>query len=128
MGRHLLRRASRLIQTVRRVSLPDLPYLKCMHGPVSSNPKVYLSALQHLSLASAPERCALVAAHIYDLRAAAQHGYKTVYVRRETEDLEEREHVKSKAEGGEVDLVVHSLEDLAEVIGHIKAQDTGPSK
>jgi beta-phosphoglucomutase-like phosphatase (HAD superfamily) len=84
------------------------------------NPEVYLSALEHLSLRSTPHRCALVAAHIYDIRAAARLGYKTVYVRRVTEDLDEREPVKSKAEGGEVDLVVSSLEELAEVVGHVK--------
>ena len=86
------------------------------------NPHVYLNALHHLSLSSAPHRCALVAAHIYDLRAAAKHGYKTVYVRRPTEDVDVRDSVKSKAEGGEVDLVVDSLEDLAHLAGLAKAE------
>ena len=60
----------------------------------------------------------MVAAHIYDLRAAAKQGLRTVYVRRETEDsTEDRASVKSKKEGGEVDIVVDSLEELAILLG-----------
>ena len=61
-----------------------------------------------------PEQCALVAAHINDLRAAAQQGMRTIYVRRSTEDLEFRDSVREKSEGGEVDMVVDSLEELAQ--------------
>ena len=57
----------------------------------------------------------MVAAHIYDLQHAASHGMKTVYVRRATEDLDQRESIKSKADGGEVDLVVDSILELAEL-------------
>jgi FMN phosphatase YigB (HAD superfamily) len=35
------------------------------------------------------EECIMVAAHAYDLRAAKETGMKTVYVRRETEDVGE---------------------------------------
>jgi FMN phosphatase YigB (HAD superfamily) len=62
-----------------------------------------------------PEECALVAAHIYDLRAAAKHGMKTIYVRRDTEDVEVRDIVKMKDEGGEVDIIVSGLDELAEL-------------
>ena len=55
----------------------------------------------------------MVAAHIYDLRAAASHGMKTVYVRRQTEDGDVRDSVKNKADGGEVDVVVDSFGELA---------------
>lgn len=58
----------------------------------------------------------MVAAHIYDLRAAASHGMKTVYVRRPTEDTDVRDEVKSKQDGGEVDVVVDSLEELATLL------------
>ena len=78
------------------------------------NPQVYLRAIQHLSVP--PDRCAMVAAHIYDLRAAASHGMKTVYVRRPTEDLGVQDMVKCKEEGGEVDIVVNSLEELAALL------------
>ena len=80
-------------------------------GSYKPNPKMYLGALQHLSLA--PHQCAMVAAHLWDLRAAAKHGMRTVYVPRATDDPEDRDNVKSKIEGGEVDLVVSSLEELA---------------
>lgn len=78
------------------------------------DPKVYLSAMHHLSLT--PEKCVMVAAHIYDLRAAASLGMKTVYVRRVTEDIDERELVRIKSEGGEVDLIVDSLLELADIM------------
>ena len=58
----------------------------------------------------------MVAAHIYDLRAAAKHGMKTVYVRRPTEDVAVQAEVKSKAEDGEVDLVVDSILEVAEAL------------
>ena len=75
---------------------------------------MYLGAIHHLSLR--PEQVALVAAHIYDIRAAASHGMKTVYVRRPTEEPLERDQVKSKGEGGEVDVVVDSFLQLAEIL------------
>lgn len=59
----------------------------------------------------------MVAAHIYDLQAAASHGMKTIYVRRPTEDLGVRENVKTKAEGGDVDVVVDGFEELAKLLG-----------
>lgn len=75
---------------------------------------MYLGAAERLSLT--PDKVAMVAAHIYDLRAAAGHGMKTVYVRRPTEDGEFRDQVKSKAEGGEVDVVVSSFTELADLL------------
>jgi len=58
----------------------------------------------------------MVAAHIYDLRAAAKLGMKTIYVHREGEDSKvDREAVKTKDEGGEVDVVVNTFEELAEL-------------
>ena len=78
------------------------------------NPKTYLGAIHHLGIP--PEKCAMVADHIYDLRAAASHGMKTVYVRRPTEDGDVRDSVKSKADGGEVDVVVDSFTDLANLM------------
>ena len=59
----------------------------------------------------------MVAAHIHDLRAAASHGMKTVYVRRLGEDGDDTDsdnvQVRRKADGGEVDVVVDSFEELA---------------
>lgn len=66
----------------------------------------------------------MVAAHVDDLRAAARHGMQTVYVRRPTEDIDVlpdgrvlRDTVRSKAEGGEVDVVVDSFDKLAKLLG-----------
>ena len=69
-------------------------------------------------LAVEPHQCAMVAAHIGDLRAAMAQGMRTIYVRRETEDTpEDRASVRSKDKGGEVDLVVDSFEELARILG-----------
>jgi len=63
----------------------------------------------------------MVAAHIFDLRAAAAQGMRTVYVRRPKEDEEALSalggDIKSKEHGGEVDIVVDSFTELAEVLG-----------
>ncbi|KLO10028.1 haloacid dehalogenase [Schizopora paradoxa] len=83
-------------------------------GSFKPNPKVYLGAMHHLSVR--PENCAMVAAHIFDLRAAASHGMKTVYVRRPTEDVDVRDSVKPKSEGGDVDVVVDGLDELAALL------------
>ena len=84
------------------------------------NPKAYLQAIHHLSLP--PSQCAMVAAHIKDLRAAASVGMKTVYVRRVGEDpiVRDGELVKSKNEGGEVDCVVDSFLELSEIISSVQ--------
>ncbi|KAH9950572.1 haloacid dehalogenase [Amylocystis lapponica] len=94
----------------------DLPWDAVLSSELFSsykpNPKVYLGAAELLLLP--PEKCAMVAAHISDLRAAASNGMKTVYVRRPTEDpVDVRAQVKSKQDGGEVHVVVDSLVELA---------------
>lgn len=58
----------------------------------------------------------MVAAHMWDLEAAAKQGMKTVYVPRPTDDGDLKDKVKSKAEGGEVDVVVGSFEELASLV------------
>ncbi|KAI5834403.1 haloacid dehalogenase [Schizophyllum commune Tattone D] len=89
----------------------------CSYKPC---PKVYLGAPRLLSVP--PERCAMVAMHIEDLRGAAKNGLKTIYVRRPdaNEPIAEPEEVKSKAEGGEVDVAVDSLLELAGVLRKIR--------
>lgn len=79
------------------------------------NPKAYQGAIRHLALP--PGRCAMVAAHIYDLRAAAEQGMLTVYVRRPKEDIIDNSTVLSKKDGGEVDYVVNSFTELADIFG-----------
>ena len=59
----------------------------------------------------------MVAAHRWDLLAAASVGFKTIYVPRPADDTREvREGMRSKKDGGEVDLVVKDLEELARLL------------
>jgi FMN phosphatase YigB (HAD superfamily) len=81
-----------------------------MLGSYKPSPAMYCGAARLLGL-RLDEVC-LVAAHMYDLRAAKEHGMKTVYVRRATEDLDERENVRA---GVDVDAVVDSLDELADL-------------
>lgn len=86
---------------------------------MNRNPRTYQAAIHHLDLL--PQECAMVAAHIYDLRAAAQQGMRTIYVRRPKEDydwngVDQGPTVKSKAEGGDVDLVVDSFVELSAIM------------
>lgn len=72
----------------------------------------------------------MVAAHIYDLRAAASIGMRTIYVRRPNEESDHSGNpldveVKSKAEGGEVDFVVDSFIEAAQVLAVANGQNSG---
>ncbi|CAL1697130.1 unnamed protein product [Somion occarium] len=105
-----------LVDMAKHADLPwDIVFSGDILDSYKPNPKMYLGAAQRLSLT--PDKVAMVAAHIYDLRAAASHGLKTVYVRRSGEDPAEiRDQVKPKAEGGEVDVVVDTFLELADVL------------
>jgi 2-haloacid dehalogenase len=48
------------------------------------SPKVYLGAAKKMGLK--PEECALVAAHLDDLKAAKSNGFSTIYVERPREE------------------------------------------
>lgn len=56
-------------------------------GLTKPDPAIYKRALELMGLM--PEECVMVAAHAYDLRAAKDVGMRTVYIRRETEDVGE---------------------------------------
>ncbi|KAI0762299.1 haloacid dehalogenase [Fomes fomentarius] len=104
-----------LVDMAKHANLPwDVVFSGELLGSYKPNPKTYLGAVHHLGIT--PEKCAMVAAHIYDLRFAASHGLKTVYVRRPTEDVGVKDQVKSKQDGGEVDVIVDSFEELAELL------------
>ncbi|KAF4585191.1 hypothetical protein EYR40_002028 [Pleurotus pulmonarius] len=101
-----------LIDLAKHSNLPwDVVLSTELFDTYKPNPKVYRGAAYHLSLE--PSQCAMVAAHVFDVRSAASHGMKTVYVRR-GEDPPSME-VKSKKDGGEFDLVVDSIEELADL-------------
>ncbi|KZF21423.1 2-haloacid dehalogenase [Xylona heveae TC161] len=67
-------------------------------------PKVYKEAAIRLGLA--PEQCAMVAAHLYDLKAAKACGYQTVYVEREHEEGWSREEIDEAKRANYVDMWV----------------------
>jgi len=73
------------------------------------NARAYLETARHLSLP--PVRCAMVAAHIRDLRAAQKVGMKTIYVPRPGEDDEIKEE-----DGVEVDFVVDNFEGIVSLV------------
>ncbi|TDL21296.1 haloacid dehalogenase [Rickenella mellea] len=105
-----------LVDMAKYANLPwDVIFSGELLGGYKPNPKTYLGAAHHLSLP--PSKVTMVAAHIHDLRSAALHGMKTVYVRRPTEDGGLQEAVKPKSEGGEVDLVMDSFVELARALG-----------
>jgi len=104
-----------LVDMARYADLPwDVVFSAELFQSFKPNPKVYLGAVKHLALE--PHACAMVAAHIYDLRAAAALGLRTVYVRRAGEERPEVGEARSKAEGGEVDVVVDSFTELAAIL------------
>jgi 2-haloacid dehalogenase len=72
-------------------------------------PRVYLSAAETLALR--PDECVMVAAHSYDLKAAAQCGLKTAHVARPDE---RGPGTGESAPLIAVDFAVKSLEELAE--------------
>ncbi|KAJ7143804.1 HAD-like domain-containing protein [Mycena epipterygia] len=84
-------------------------------GSYKPNPEAYMEAARSMTLP--PANCAVVSAHLDELRVADSAGMKTIYVRRSSEDLDVEAEVLSKLEGGEFDLVVDSFEHLAIVLG-----------
>ncbi|GAA5858534.1 hypothetical protein JCM8547_007350 [Rhodosporidiobolus lusitaniae] len=98
-------------------------------GSYKPNPKMYLGASSLLGFGSEEARVekgevAMCAAHIGDLRAAKEHGLRTIYLRRSTEDVgvEGGGHaVKPASEGGEVDIVLEGEgEGLKELAGLLR--------
>jgi len=104
-----------LVDMAKHANLPwDAVFSGALFNSYKPNPVTYQGALAHLSLSETPHKAAMVAAHIFDLRAAAKVGLRTVYVPRPQEERDGgSEEVKSKAEGGEVDVVVRDFRELA---------------
>ncbi|KAF2819478.1 haloacid dehalogenase [Ophiobolus disseminans] len=70
--------------------------------------KVYLGAVEKMDVP--PERCAMVAAHLNDLKAAKQHGLKTIYVERPGEEAWDADEVEKARSEGWVDLWVSGMD------------------
>lgn len=66
------------------------------------HPSVYLGAAKRLGLE--PSECALVAAHLGDLKAAKGVGYQTIYIDRLQEEGWSKEEVQKARDDGWVDL------------------------
>ncbi|KZP01042.1 HAD-like protein [Calocera viscosa TUFC12733] len=76
------------LDIIRSSGLPfDTLLSSQLLGHTKPSPDMYLKALDLLDIK--PEEALMVAAHAYDLRAAAKVGMKTVYIHRETEDPQE---------------------------------------
>lgn len=72
-----------------------------MFNSYKPSPKVYLGAAEKMGLK--PEECAMVAAHLDDLKAARSNGFSTIYVER---PLEERHGELREEATGWVDIWV----------------------
>ncbi|KAF2787936.1 haloacid dehalogenase [Melanomma pulvis-pyrius CBS 109.77] len=75
-----------------------------LFGSYKPSPKVYLGAVERLGLK--PEQCAMVAAHLDDLKAAKSHGLQAIYVERPLEEDWSEEEVEVAKGQGWVDLWV----------------------
>ena len=80
-----------------------------MFGSYKPSPTVYLGAAEKMGLN--PSECAMVAAHLYDLKAAKNLGFSAVYVwRPQEEDMDEAQVEQAKKEGW-VDVWVEEGKD-----------------
>jgi 2-haloacid dehalogenase len=73
-----------------------------MFGSYKPSPTVYLGAVERLGLE--PQQCAMVAAHLNDLKAAKSHGLQAIYVERPLEEDWNSEEVEKARNEGWVDL------------------------
>jgi FMN phosphatase YigB (HAD superfamily) len=101
---------------------PSYPSTSLLIIRLCRNPNAYLGAIHHLALKV--EEVAMVTSHPFDLRGAAAVGMPTIYIPRlnlEGPDPE-AENMKSKAEGGEADLVVSSFTEMVEALARLRKE------
>lgn len=75
-----------------------------LFGAYKPSPKVYLGAVEKLGLQ--PSECAMVAAHLDDLRAAKDLGLQAIYVERPDEEDWSADEIAKASKEGWVDLWV----------------------
>ncbi|KAF2495706.1 haloacid dehalogenase [Lophium mytilinum] len=80
-----------------------------LFGAYKPSPTVYLGAASALHLQ--PSDCAMVAAHLNDLKAAKSHGMQVIYVERPREEDWSKEEVEQARRDGWVDLWITNEED-----------------
>jgi 2-haloacid dehalogenase len=73
-----------------------------LFGSYKPSPKAYLGAVDKLGLK--PVQCAMVAAHLGDLKAAKDCGLTTIYVERPNEETFSKEEIEKARRDGFVDL------------------------
>lgn len=107
---------SLLIDMARHAKLPwDAVFSTELFDTFKPNAKAYLETARYIAVP--PNKCAMVAAHIWDLRAAAKLGMTTIYVPRPDEDSGVKfGDIKPKSQGGEVDYVVDSFEGIVKLV------------
>ncbi|GAA5946330.1 hypothetical protein JCM3775_007106 [Rhodotorula graminis] len=110
-----------LIDIARHNSLPlDAHFSGDLLGSYKPNPLMYNRACELFGFdEQARERgeVALCASHIDDLRAAAQQGLRTIYIRRATEDVgipHGGDAVRTRRDGGEVDVLIREIGEVAQ--------------
>ncbi|EUC41079.1 hypothetical protein COCMIDRAFT_40687 [Bipolaris oryzae ATCC 44560] len=79
-----------------------------LFGTYKPSPRVYLGAADKLQLP--PTQCAMVAAHLNDLRGAKNNGMQTIYVERPGEEEWDSEQIEKALLEGWVDLWIGSNE------------------
>lgn len=97
----------------------DFPFSRILSsehfGAYKPSPLVYNGAAEHLGLRA--DQCALVAAHLGDLRAARDCGFQTIYVERvDEEDWSVEEAVQARREGW-VDMWIGLDDQRGSVLG-----------
>jgi len=104
-----------IVDTCKRAEIIWDTVISCESiGVYKPRPQAYSQAAHWLQLD--PSECLMVAAHAMDLAAAARTGYKTAFVRRNSEwgPLGEPDFMKSEIE---FDYVAEDFNDLADQLG-----------
>ncbi len=103
-----------LANMAKRAGLPwDCIFASDIFKHYKPDPETYLGAVELLGMK--PGEVMMVAAHNYDLQAAASHGLRTGYINRPTEygPLQ----VKDFKATGDWDVIGESMEDIADAMG-----------
>lgn len=96
-----------------------------MFASYKPSPKVYLGAAGKLGYR--PEECAMVAAHLGDLKAARGCGLRTIYVERVDEEGFSEDEIRKAKDEGWVDLWVGQADDgFVAVFNHLNSLGRTP--
>jgi 2-haloacid dehalogenase len=103
-----------LANMAKHAGLPwDFIYSSDMHMAYKRDPEVYRNAVRLLGVK--PGEVMMGAAHNDDLEAARKEGLRTAYINRPTEYGVDQ--VKDFEATSNYDVIVDSVEDLAEALG-----------